>query len=171
MVVRCLEEDFPLRVWLSHMLEFSVDGQEGGCCPSLGCVAGEVQEHVGLSLDVEGGSDVDTDFSHVLPQLFDWWHRAQVLDPEARGIRVEPGDLIWDPEAGLSEGLFSIPYRGLASPFEGCRQTCLDVVAYSLIGSKVPRDWGDGSEGRSLASRYMLLGRRRIEEPREVSSE
>lgn len=161
--------DFSLCVSLSYRVDFGVDGQEGGGCPR--CVVGEIQEHTGLFLHVEGGSYVETDVFHVLPQLFNRWHRAHVLDPEARGIRVEPGDLIRDMEAGLSESLVSAMYRGLARHFEGCRQDCLNVVARLLIGGKRPRDWGNGTGGRSLANRGTLLGIGYIEEPREESSQ
>lgn len=146
--------DLSLCVLVLHWSEISVDGKEGGGRP--GGVVGKIQEDTCFLFHVERGRYMHSEFAHLLPQLFQGRHGAHVLNPEPRGSRVEPGQLIWDLEAGLPERLVTTSYRGLACHFEACRHDCLDVVARVLIGGKHPGDRGTVAGRRMMADGGLL---------------
>lgn len=165
MLLVCRNCDSAIRGSFLHRPKFSVDGYKGGGSPRR--VVGKIQKHTRFFLRVEGGRCGRAHLPHLTPRLVEGRHWAHNLDPEPRGVGVEPGHLVWDLEAGLSVALAPTRWRLLAGHFEACRYDCLDIIARLLIGGKRPREWVAANRGGMMANRSGLPGKGRREESRQ----
>lgn len=128
---------------VQSVLQLGVDGHENG--GRFRRAAGEVQEDTRLLPAVDERRETGEDLAEPVPNPLRATHWAKLLESEVRGIFVEPGQLVRNPESRLAERVVALLRLTIARLVETRGYGGLDGLARLPVGCAGPGVWRDCS--------------------------